>query len=52
METALQKGQRIASPDGPGEVIEAIGNEVEVKLDTGETRSFPSDEVVDDSSAG
>ena len=31
------KGQRITSPDGPGEVVETIGNKVVVKLDNGQT---------------
>jgi hypothetical protein len=50
--SALPKGQRITSPEGRGEVIEVIGDKVVVKLDSGDTRSFPSDDVVDDSSAG
>jgi preprotein translocase subunit YajC len=49
---ALPKGQRITSPGGPGEVIEVIGDKVVIKLDSGETNTFSSDEVVDDSSAG
>jgi hypothetical protein len=53
METpVLLKGQRITSPGGPGEVIEVIGDKVVVKLDTAETATFFTDEVVDDSSAG
>jgi hypothetical protein len=50
--TALPKGQRITSPEGPGEVIEIIGDKVVVKLDSGTTATFPSDKVEDDSSAG
>ena len=50
--SAFPKGQRITSPDGPGEVIELIGDQVVVKLDSGATRSFPRDEIADDSSAG
>jgi hypothetical protein len=49
---ALPKGQRITTPEGPGEVIEIIGDNVVVKLDNGETKTFPSDDVEDDSSAG
>jgi hypothetical protein len=49
---ALLKGQRVTSPGGPGEVIETIGDKVVVKLDTGETNTYPSAEVADDSNAG
>jgi hypothetical protein len=48
----LLKGQRVISPGGPGEVIETIGDKVVVKLDNGETSTFPSAEVTDNSSAG
>lgn len=50
--TALPKGKRVTSPQGLGEVIEAIGDKVVVKLDSGENVTFPWDEVEDDSSAG
>lgn len=50
--TALLKGQRITSPGGPGEVIETIGDKVVVKLDIGETSTYPSIVVGDDSDAG
>ncbi|PTR00087.1 hypothetical protein C8P68_102919 [Mucilaginibacter yixingensis] len=46
------KGQRITSPDGPGEVIETIGNKVVVKLDNGKTETFSDEVVTDDSNAG
>lgn len=49
---ALLKGQRITSPEGPGEVIEIIGDKVIIKLDNGETKTFVSEEITDDSSAG
>lgn len=50
--TALLKGQRVTSPGGPGEVVETIGDQVTVKLDSGETKTYLSAEVADDSSAG
>ena len=46
------KGQRVITPDGEGEVVDAIGNNIEVKLDKGETRIFPSGELQDNNSAG
>lgn len=48
----LLKGQRVISPDGPGEVIETIGDKVIVGLDNGETSTYPLAEVADNSSAG
>ena len=50
--TALLKGQRVASPEGPGEVLETIGDKVVVKLDSGNNVEYPSDEITDESSAG
>ena len=48
----LPKGQRVISPEGLGEVLETIGDKVVVKLDNGETATFPQDDLTDDSSAG
>ncbi|WEA01659.1 hypothetical protein [Mucilaginibacter sp. SJ] len=48
----LPKGQRVKTPDGPGEVVELIGDKVVIKLDNGSISTFPSDKVEDDSSAG
>ncbi|MDN3551207.1 hypothetical protein [Mucilaginibacter aquaedulcis] len=42
----------MTTPDGKGEVLEATGDQVEVKLDNGETKKYPSDDIADDSSAG
>jgi hypothetical protein len=49
---ALLKGQRVTSPEGPGEVLETIGDTVVVQLDNGTTSTFPSEDVSDESSAG
>lgn len=46
------KGQRVITPDGKGEVMETIGDKVAVKLDSGETITFFSGDIQDDSSAG
>ena len=46
------KGQRVITPEGEGEVTDAIGDNIEVKLDKGETRTFASDELQDNNSAG
>ncbi|RFZ94820.1 hypothetical protein D0C36_04605 [Mucilaginibacter conchicola] len=46
-----RKGQRVSTPDGKGEVLETVGDEVNVKLDSGETKTFPDDDVADDSTA-
>jgi hypothetical protein len=49
---ALPKGQRVTTPQGPGYVVEVIGKKVAVKLDNGQTQTFPLEDVSDDSSAG
>jgi hypothetical protein len=46
------KGRRVITPEGDGEVLDTIGDEIEVKLDSGEVKTFGSDDVTDDSSAG
>lgn len=48
----MLKGQRVTSPDGPGEVLETIGDKVVVKLDNGETETFAAEDLADDSNAG
>jgi len=51
-ERLFLKGQRVISPDGEGEVTDAIGDNITVKLDNGEIATYPSDELEDNSSAG
>jgi hypothetical protein len=46
------KGQRVISPEGEGEVVDAIGDQIVVKLDKGQTQTFPSDDLQDNNSAG
>lgn len=46
------KGQRVITPEGGGEVIDARGDNIVVKLDKGLTRTFPSGELEDDNNAG
>lgn len=46
------KGQRVISTLGEGEVVEAIGDKIIVKLDSGETQTFRSDELQDNNAAG
>jgi hypothetical protein len=46
------KGQRVITPEGRGEVIDAWGDNIIVKLDTGFTKAFPSGELEDDNDAG
>jgi len=46
------KGQRVTSPRGEGEVVDAVGDKIEVKLDNGEMVTFPSDALEDNNSAG
>lgn len=46
------KGQRVTTPEGEGDVLEVIGNEIKVKLSSGEIRSFAEADLHDDSAAG
>jgi hypothetical protein len=46
------KGQRVIAPKGEGEVVDAIGGKIVVKLDNGSTETFPSDDLQDNNSAG
>jgi hypothetical protein len=46
------KGQRVISPDGEGEVVDAVGDKIVVKLDNGQTETFPSGDLQDNNSAG
>ena len=45
-------GQRVFTPKGEGEVVDAIGDNIVVKLDDGHSETFPSDDVHDNNSAG
>ena len=46
------KGQRVITPEGEGEVIDAIGDHIVVKLDKGTTQTFAYDDLQDNTSAG
>jgi hypothetical protein len=46
------KGQRVITPEGQGEVIDAIGDHIVVKLDKGATQTFASNDLQDNKSAG
>jgi preprotein translocase subunit YajC len=52
METSLQKGQKVLTPDGGGLIDEIIGEDVTVKLDTGATKTYNQEDVTDDSDQG
>lgn len=45
-------GQRVITHEGKGEVLDAIGDKIVVKLDSGFTETFPSDDLQDDNNAG
>jgi hypothetical protein len=46
------QGQRVITPHGEGEVVDAIGDKIVVKLDNGSTETFRADDVTDNSDAG
>lgn len=46
------KGQRVVTPKGEGEVVDAVGDKIVVKLDNGKTEDFASGDLQDNNSAG
>jgi hypothetical protein len=42
----------VISPEGEGEVVDAIGDKIDVKLDNGTTKTFYWDELTDNNDAG
>jgi preprotein translocase subunit YajC len=52
MNTNLQKGQKVLTPDGGGLVESILEQEITVKLDSGELRKYNDDELEDDSDQG
>jgi hypothetical protein len=46
------QGQRVITSKGEGEVVDAIGDKIVVKLDNGSTETFVSDDIQDNNSAG
>jgi len=52
MRTTLQKSQQVLTPEGEGRIIEIIGENITVKLNSGEEKTFREDELLDDSDAG
>lgn len=52
METAFQKGQKVLTPEGEGLIIEVIGEDIIVKLNSGDEKSFVEDQIEDDSDQG
>lgn len=51
-EQEFLKGQRVITPDGHGEVTDAISDKVTVKLDSGTNKVYQADDLQDDSIAG
>jgi hypothetical protein len=45
-------GQRVIPPEGDGEVVDAVGDNIVVKLDNGATQIFPSNDLLDDNNTG
>jgi len=46
------KGQNVNTPKGPGHIVDTVGDEVTVKLESGSTVTIKYDDLRDDSSAG
>lgn len=45
-------GQRVITPEGEEEVVDAVGDKIVVKLDNGHTETFTSGDIQDNNSAG
>lgn len=52
MQTAFQKGQKVLTPEGEGLIEEVNGDDIQVKLDSGNIKTFTSAELEDDSDQG
>ena len=50
--TAYVKGQKVLTPAGEGSVEKVEGDQVTVKLETGESQVFDEPDLEDDSDAG
>ena len=51
-DTAYVKGQKVLTPSGEGFVEKIEGNQITVKLQTGESQTFADSDLEDDSDAG
>jgi len=52
MQTNFQKGQQVKTPDGLGTILELLGDKVTVKLESGEEKSYPEEDLEDDADQG
>lgn len=52
MTTTFQKGQKVATPDGAGVIEEIQGDEIIVKLNSNELKTYHASQLSDDSDAG
>ena len=52
MNINFQKGQKVLTPDGEGLIEEIIGDNVRVKLNSGEIKSYSPDQLEDNADQG
>jgi hypothetical protein len=52
MNSTFQKGQKVITPEGEGLVEDILDDEITVKLNSGEIKSFSSEQLEDDSDQG
>jgi len=45
MQTNYQKGQQISTPEGEGIITEIIGDQITVKLNSGDEKSYPAEDL-------
>jgi hypothetical protein len=52
MNTGFQEGQKVQTPDGEGSIVEIIGEQVTVKLASGEENKYKAEDLTDDADQG
>lgn len=52
MNIEFQKGQKVLTPEGEGLIEDLIGEDIVVKLNSGDVKSFHEEQVEDNSDQG
>jgi hypothetical protein len=52
MSIAFQKSQKVITPDGEGLIEDILGEQIIVKLNSGETSTYTADQLEDDADQG
>lgn len=52
MESSYQNGQKVITPEGEGLITDIVGEDIKVKLTSGEEKTFHDSDLQDDADAG